>query len=562
MNTEMVYRSRDYQAEAVSAVFEEWEDKSSTLIVCPTGTGKTNIFCDVISRMQPKRAMVLAHRGELVTQAVRRLRNTFGIRADVEMADLQASEFYIDRAPVVVSTIQTQCAGNGGHGRMKLFDPFDFGLVVCDEAHHYTSPSFRKVLDHYKQNPELKILGVTATPDRADEEALGQVFESVAYAYEILDAINDGWLVPVDQKMVHIEGLDFSLIRTTAGDLNGADLAAVMEAEKNLQGIAAASIDIIGSDKRTLVFTVTVKQAEMLAEIFNRHRAGMADWVCGATPKHQRHKIFKDFDSGKTQVLVNVGVATEGYDNPKVEVIVQGRPTKSRCLYAQIIGRSLRPLAGIVDGLETADQRKTAISNSPKPSALVLDFVGNAGRHKLMSTADILGGKVSEEAIARAVDKVKKSGKAMRMDQALADAERDIQREIEERKRREAARKAHLIAEAKYSTKTVSPFDVFGLRPANSRGWDRGRSLTENQRAMLLRNGVNPANLPFAQSRQLLNEMHKRINKGLCSLKQAQLLLKHGYDVKGVTFQEANRLIDGLKKNNWRRPSESVAVGA
>lgn len=552
---------RDYQQEAVEAVFSEWQERNSTLVVCPTGTGKTQIFCEVIRRMQPKRAMVLAHRGELITQAVNRLSNDFGIRADIEMADFTADEFYHNRAPVVVSTIQTQCAGNGGHGRMKIFDPSDFGLVICDEAHHYTSPSFRKVLDHYKQNPDLKILGVTATPDRADEEALGQVFESVAYDYEILDAIHDGWLVPVDQKMVHIEGLDFSQVRTMAGDLNGADLAAVMEAEKNLQGIAAASIDIIGTDKRTLVFTVTVKQAEMLSEIFNRHRPGMADWICGKTPKHERHRVFKDFDTGRIQVLVNVGVATEGYDNPKVEVIIQGRPTKSRCLYAQIIGRSLRPLKGTVDGLATAEERKQAIAESIKPSALVLDFVGNAGRHKLMTTADILGGKVSEQVIAKAIEKAKKSGKAVRMDQALDEAERDIQREIEERQRREAARKAHLVATAQYRTKNISPFDVLELKPARARGWDIGKSLSEKQHAMLVRNGVNPSTLPFAQSRQILNELHKRRNSGLCSLKQAKCLMGFGYETKNMSFEEANKLITALKANNWRRPAEHKSVG-
>src|ERR1051326_393428 len=544
---------RDYQAEAVVSVMNEWQEKNSTLVVCPTGTGKTQIFCDIIRRMQPKRAMVLAHRGELITQAVNRLRSDFGISADIEMADLCADEMYHNRAPVVVSTIQTQCAGNGGYGRMRIFDPFDFGLVVCDEAHHYTSPSFRRVLDYYKQNPELKILGVTATPDRADEEALGQVFESVAYDYEILDAIHDGWLVPVDQKMVHIEGLDFSHIRTTAGDLNGADLAAVMEAEKNLQGIAAASIDIIGDSKRTLVFTVTVKQAEMLSEIFNRHREGMANWICGKTPKDQRHRIFGDFDTGRTQVLVNVGVATEGYDNPKVEVIVQGRPTKSRCLYAQIIGRSLRPLKGVVDGLDAAEERKAAIASSEKPSALVLDFVGNAGRHKLMTTADILGGKVSEEAVARAIAKAKKNGKAIRMDEALDEAERDIQREVEERKRREAARKAHLVAKAQFSTKTISPFDVFELTPAKVRGWDSGRQLSEKQRACLVKQGINPDGVPYAQAKQLLLEVFKRWSTDRCSFKQARILKTRGYSAD-VSRDEAKKIIDEIAlRERWTK---------
>lgn len=544
---------RDFQSDAVEAVLTEWQDRNSTLVVCPTGTGKTRIFSEVIRRMQPKRAMVLAHREELITQAVKRLWADVGIEADVEMADRQADENYWMKAPVVVSTIQTQIAGNGGYGRMKIFDPMDFGVVICDEAHHYTSPSFRKVLNHYKQNPEIKILGVTATPDRADEQALGQVFESVCFDYEILDAIHDGWLVPVDQQLVHVEGLDFSKVRTTAGDLNGADLAAVMEAEKNLHGIASASIDIIQQGQRTLVFTVTVKQAEMLAEIYNRHRPGMADWVCGKTPKDQRHKVFERFSDGTTQVLVNVGVATEGYDNPAVEVIVQARPTKSRCLYAQIIGRSLRPLPGVVDGRTTAADRRVAIELSEKPSALVLDFVGNAGRHKLMTTADILGGKLSDEAIERAVAKAKKARAPVRMDQELDSAEREIRSEIEERKAREARKRAHLIAQAEFKTKSVDPFDMLDVRPKKASSWDYGKSLTSGQRAVLLRNGINITNMPYGQQKQLLTAIFKRKQNNLASLNQVRALRKRGINTDGVTFQQASAKLDEIsKKEGWK----------
>lgn len=542
---------RDYQEQAVSAVLREWEDKNSTLVVSPTGTGKTQTFCELIKRNLPKRAIVLAHREELITQAVRRLWS-FGVyNVEVEMADRLATDGIAD---VVVSSIQTQCARSGKLKRMEFFDPFNYQLLIADEAHHFTAPSFRRVLDHYKQNPDLKIVGFTATPDRADEEALGQVFQSVAIDYEILDAIHDGWLVPVEQKMVHIEGLDFSHIRTTAGDLNGADLAAVMEAEKNLHGIASASLEIIGAEKRTLAFTVTVKQAEMLSEIYNRHRPGMSEWVCGKTPKDQRHRIFDNFSKGVTQVLVNVGVATEGYDNPAVEVIVQGRPTKSRCLYSQIIGRSLRPLPGIVDGKERAEDRKTAIALSDKPSALVLDFVGNAGRHKLMTTADILGGKASDAAIERVIAKAKKNGKAIRMDEALDEAERDIRAEIEAKQRREAARKAHLVATARFSTKTINPFDVFQLSPAKERGWDSGKALSEKQRMTLLKQGINPDGMPFAQARQVLNELFRRWHGNLATIKQCATLRKHGYETKDVTKAEATRLIGALVANGWRRP--------
>lgn len=548
---------RAYQEEAVSGIFRAWEDFDSTLLVMATGTGKTEVFSEVIKRSHPKRAMVLAHRNELIWQAVRRIEG-LGLDCSVEMADLQADTNIWNRTPVVVSTIQTQIAGNKGNGRMAFFQPEDFGLVIVDEAHHATSPTWRKTLKYYQQNPELKILGVTATPDRADEEALGQVFQSVAYDYEILDAINDGYLVPIDQQMVFIEHLDFSAIRTTAGDLNSGDLAAVMEAEKNLHGIVSASVKIIG-ERSAVVFAVTVKQAEMMAEIFNRHRAGMAGWVCGKTPSDQRKMLLKDFDEKRVQVIVNVGVLTEGWDSPGCEVIIQARPTKSRCLYSQMVGRATRPLPGLVDGLSTAAERQAAIAQSAKPAMLVVDFVGNAGRHKLVTTADILGGKVSEDAIERA--KAKANGRPIRMDQALQEAERELQREIEARKKREAARRAKLVGHASYSSRYIDPFRVLQLEPQRARGWDKGKALSEKQRSFLLRQGVNPEGMPYGQAQQVINEFFRRWDAGLATVKQCALLQRHGYDTKNITKERASELIDGLAKNNWRRPADDRSVG-
>lgn len=548
----MLPNLRPPQAEAVISIFNEWEDKQSTLMVAPTGFGKTETFCEVIRRAQPKRAMVLAHRFELIKQASDRLWK-FNIHSDIEMADRWAEEHYWSRAPVVVSSVQTQYAGRNGNTRMKRFNPNDFGLLVVDEAHHYTAPAYKKVLDYYKQNSELKVLGVTATPDRTDEQALGQIFESVAFVYEILDAIHDGWLVPIEQQMVSVHGLDFSQVRTTAGDLNGADLAAVMEAEKNLHGIASASLEVM-QNKKTLVFTVSVKQAERLAEIFNRHREGMAGWVCADTPKDQRAKILREFSSGKTQVLVNVGVLTEGYDEPTVECIVQARPTKSRCLYAQICGRSLRPLPGIVDGLNSADERKQAIANSPKPSALILDFVGNSGKHKLITTADILGGKLSDEVIERAVKKAQESKSPVRMAEELDKAERDIHEEIEKRKRAEAARRANVKAQADYKLRSVDPFDILGITPARVRGWDEGKQISEKQRRVLLRAGINPDKLSYGQQKQLLIALFARMDQKMCSVRQAQLLRKRNIDTTGMTFDQASARINEIaSREGWAR---------
>ena len=545
---------RPYQLAASDAIFKEWQDNDSTLVVMPTGGGKTILFADVIRRVFPRRALVIAHREELIFQARDKIQRVTGLSADVEMGEYRADGGLFGSSRVVVSTIQTQCSGGDGGGRMSKFDPQRFGVLIIDEAHHATSPTYRRVIDYYRTNPALKVLGVTATPDRADEEALGQVFQSVAFDYEVLDAIHDGWLVPIEQQMVHVEGLDYSSIRTTAGDLNGGDLAAVMEAEKTLQQMASASLTIIGQ-RRALVFTASVKAAEMTAEIFNRHRAEMAAWVCGKTDRDERRKVLADFAAGKIQVVCNCGVLTEGFDDPGVEVIIMGRPTKSRSLYSQMVGRSTRPLPGVVDGPETAAERRAAIAASAKPSCLVVDFVGNAGKHKLVTSADILGGKVSEEALELALARTLKAGGPVKMAEALDEAEAELQ---EQKRLAEAARRARLVATARFTTQSIDPFDVLHLDPVKPRGWDNVKQLTEKQRSLLAKQGINPDNLSFAQGKQLISEIFRRWDGKLCSFKQAKVLRKYGYGTE-VSFTEASATIDALAKNGWVRPARGNA---
>lgn len=542
---------RDYQKECSGSIFSEWDNEDSTLAVLPTGTGKTIIIADVIRKAFPRRAMFLAHRQELIYQACDKIRRTTGLTTGIEMGDQRTDIGGAFRMSVVVSTIQTLGSGGDGGGRMGKFDPMKFGILIIDEAHHATSPSYRRVIDYYRSNPKLKVLGVTATPDRGDEEALGQVFKTVAFDYEILDAIRDGWLVPIEQQMVTINGLDFSSVRTTAGDLNSADLAAVMEAEKVLHGVVGSTIDIIGS-KRALVFTASVKHAEMASEIFNRHKSGMSEWVCGGTDTDKRKLINQKFDSSEIQVLCNCGTHTEGYDSPGIEVIVMARPTKSRSLYAQMIGRSTRALPGVVDGhgLDTPDLRKASIANSPKPSCLVIDFVGNSGKHKLMTTADILGGKVSDVAIESAIIRAKNSSKPVRMDTLLeeeeaAQKERDVRRILEE------ARRMRLRAKVSFSQTTIDPFNILQIQPVKQRGWDQGKVLSEKQRNFMRKSGINPDSMNYSAAKQLIGELITRFDKHLCTLNQAKVLKKFGYRTD-MTFQEASQTIDAVAKNGWK----------
>ena len=592
---------RPYQSAASDAIFKEWQENDSTLVVMPTGGGKTILFADVIRRVFPRRALVIAHREELIFQARDKIERVTGLSADVEMGDYRAEGGLFGQARVVVSTVQTQCSGGDGGGRMAKFDPQGFGVLIIDEAHHATSPSYRRVIDYYRTNPALKVLGVTATPDRADEAALGQVFQSVAFDYEVLDAIHDGWLVPIEQQMVHVEGLDYSSIRTTAGDLNGADLAAVMEAEKNLQQMASASLAILQKIEerrgfpsapqqnvltpppssglrppsptpvgegpcgarptyrpRALVFTASVKAAELTAEIFNRHRPDMASWVSGRTEREERRRVLADFAAGKVQVVCNCGVLTEGFDDPGVEVVIMGRPTKSRSLYSQMVGRSTRPLPGVVDGPETAEARRAAIAASAKPSCLVVDFVGNAGRHKLVTSADILGGSVSDEAIELAASRAAQTRGPVNMSGALDEAEAELARQREEARQAEAARRARLVATARFTTQAVDPFDVLHMDPVKARGWDTGRQLTEKQRSLLAKQGINPDGISFSEGKQLIAELFRRWDGKLCSFKQAKVLRRYGLNTE-VSFAEASATIDSLARNKWRKPEARSA---
>lgn len=557
---------RPYQQGASDAVFEAWQDYASALVVCPTGVGKTQIFCDVTRRIMEdcvnhagKKVIILVHREELATQASKRLQS-FGLSCGIEMANQKCSPNPKKQPRIIVSTIQSLISGMNGEGRMYKFRPSDFSAVIVDECHHATAKSWTKVIDFFRINKDLKVLGVTATPDRADEMALGQIFETVAFEYEIIDAISDGWLVPIEQRIIRVDGLDFSHVKTTAGDLNAKELGDIMDMEENLHGVVSPSIEIIGN-KRAIVFAVTVKQAELYAEIFNRHREGMADWVCGKTPKMDRAEKLSLFNEGHIQVMINVGVLTEGFDSPGVEVIIQARPTKSRSLYCQMVGRSTRPLPGVVDPHPLAEHRRHAIATSAKKSCLVIDFVGNSGRHKLMTTADILGGNTNEEALERAIKRAKDSNEAVDMKELVEEEVERIRLEMEEKRKLEAARRARLIGKAQYTSRSINPFDVFQLVAAEERGWDKNKKLSQKQIDFLLKCGIDPSSMSYAQGKQMVDHIHYRFKNKLCTMKQCSLLQKHGYDTKTLKMSEATVLIDALAKNGWKRPAPAAATG-
>lgn len=518
-----VVRLRPYQTEAVRSVFNEWNRYTSTMINLPTGTGKSVCFSAVMDRVirenPDSRILVLAHREELILQGVKHAQNV-GLEVGVEMGGQRAA-----KEPVIISTVQTQtawskcracfgegcdrCHGKGKRRRLQRFKPQDFSTLIIDEAHHATADTYRVVMEWYKQNPQLKILMVTATPKRTDNIGLHNVCDSVAYEMDLRSAISQGWLVPIRQQFVTVEGLDLSKVRTRNGDLvDGERERAFLgetsqEEEELLHAIAYPTIKA-ANGRRALVFAAGQEHAEKLTAAFNAYDGTEAEFVIDKTDRAERRKIVQRFKDGKTQVLVNCMVFTEGFDVPDAAVCANARPTKSTSLYQQMIGRVTRPEAGVVDGLESDEDRREAIANSGKPHCLVLDFTGDSGNHKLVSVGDILAGDDVEPIdLQAALIAAEKAGEPVDIEELIEKAK---QAREEAAARKEEARKRRLQTEtyAHGGTIHATDVDIFGGRSFDPfADYTPGPTqATQKQVAFLMKLGVQPETATGYSKRQ------------------------------------------------------------
>lgn len=454
------------------------------------------------------RMLVLAHRSELIYQAAATARNA-GLSVGIEMGGHRAS-----KEDVIVSTVQTQiskrkcraCAGGGcelcdGRGkrfRFESFKPDEFGLMIVDEAHHAAAKSYRMVMEYYRQNPALKILLVTATPKRADGVGLHNVCDSVAYEMDLRAAISGGWLCPIRQRFVTVDSLDLSQVGCkTGGDLADGELERAFlgetdkEEEERLHAIAKPTIDE-ANGRPALVFASGCTHAEKLVAAFNAYDGVTAELVLGHTDKDERKRIVSRYKGGNTQILVGVGVFTEGFDAPNTAVVAVARPTKSESLYLQMIGRGTRPVAGTVDGIGEDSDRRQAIAASMKPTCTVLDFVGNSGRHKLISVADVLAGTdVDPVDLAAALKQAKAVAAPVDMEELIEKAKQareEKARRAEEQRQQMMTR--HRAEKADYTAQDVDLFRGGNFNPFTDyepTPW----SATPKQVSLLMSLGVN-----------------------------------------------------------------------
>jgi superfamily II DNA or RNA helicase len=529
---------RDYQIATVEAVRAELKENRGTLALLATGTGKTQIACELIKHW-PGRSLFIAHRDELIQQAAKRLEQFTGDWPDIEQAGAHATP---QGGAHVVASIQSISR----QGRLERFDPNEFDLIVVDEAHHGTARTYRRVLDYFES---AKVLGLTATADRADGEALGQIVDSVAYQYELPDAISDGWLCPVRFSSVTVDGLDFSPIHTVAGDFNKGELDALMASEENLHAVARPTVELAG-DRKTLVFTTSVHNAHRLAEIIDRYTTpGAAFAIDGKTDKDDRRRLLQGYHAGEHQFFVNVGIATEGYDEPEVACVVMGRPTKSRSLYAQMAGRGTR------GGVRCPVGDKTDL--------LVLDFVGNSGRHDVVSALDILGGRLSDDELARAKKVARESERPTSMEQALEEARirhEKHQRELAEI--RNKSKRKGVRANVNYSVES-DPYKVLGVR--RDYMYDRygyaqasEKQIAAIEKMMGKRANELPQLISKHEASRMLGKLVGRAKANKCTYAQMRALQKFGYEAENWTFKQANLVMSMLASNGWRKPPDRM----
>jgi superfamily II DNA or RNA helicase len=496
---------RPYQVAAVEAIGQQFAaGHQRTLLVLPTGTGKTQVFAQVIAQAVARgaRALVLAHRTELLAQAQARL-EAVGLWAQREQADQRAG-----LARVVVASVQTLRGA-----RLQAWAPTAFGLIVIDECHRATAAGYEAIVRHFA---DADVLGVTATADRADGQRLGRLFPTVAYELTLRDALRGGWLAPICARRVEL-AVDLDTVRTVAGELDAEELGSALTAPAALAGVVAPLLALAGA-RPTLVFAVTVAHAHALVAALNARRPGCARAVSGASSPFERQRAAVDLAAGRVQFVANAQLWTEGFDLPAISCVALVRPTKSRALYTQMVGRGTRLAPG-------------------KTDCLVLDFTGNTRRHRLMSPVDLFGPAPPEAARRRAEQHLTTSGGDV---QAVVDAAV----EAEARAAIDAAAAAAAARQVRWISQDVLELlgDEVPEDPATVAA--PPTLATHEQRAVLAAAGiaVAPA-LTAAEAQRVLEALGRRHRAGLATYKQVRLLRTFGVDATHLSKLAAMRQI-------------------
>ena len=503
---------RPYQEEALRAIHAGFREFDRQLVVLPTGSGKTILFSQLAANFHPRRTLILAHREELIGQAVDKLHASTGIAADVERAGCRASL----AAPAVVASVQTLMQDV----RRARWPRDHFALVVADEAHKVMSESWQKVLSHF--DGHAKVIGVTATPDRGDNQNLGSYFQSIAYEATMLDLTEAGWLAPVRVQTVPL-GISLEGVRSVAGDFQAEDLGHALE--PYLERI----VDILCGyrERKILVFLPLIWVSVRFAALC-RKKGLAAEHIDGQSP--DRREILARFSKGETRLLANAMLLTEGYDEPSIDCVVCLRPTRVRSLYSQILGRGTRLFPG-------------------KDHLLVLDFLWQYKDHRLIQPAHLVARDDEEAAaITRALGDDGFLGEARdlaeeerRKELAKKAAETDRTRKLVERLEQNRHRPSHILDPLELA---VSLNEARLAHYVPNLPW-QAQPLSDKQRQALSRFGIDPREVTCrGHASLLLDRLFERRQLKLATPRQVRALQRLGHPHPETTsFEEASAFL-------------------
>lgn len=569
---------RPFQSEDVAAVLAAHAKHQCVIGRAATGLGKAVELAALAAHYsQFGRVMVLVDVTKLVRQLADTIKWFTGVVPGIEMADETASNgnsmYCVAADKIIVSTVQTQYSGGEDRERYRRFDPDEFSCILLDECELFLAPKARSVVAWYQRNEKVRIYGCTATPFRSDGVAMADLFEHVAFNRDIRWGVAQGWLTRVDQKFVRTS-LDFSTLKTNVddegeSDFSADDLAEKINNDRTLMEIARGTLEVAG-DRRTIIVCPNVAMAEAVAQHLDGLRPGCAKCIYGTMTDEQKDAAFSGHREGKFQFLASVMMLTKGYDDDRVACIVNLRKTKSKRLYQQILGRATRVLKGLVEGMETPEERRAAIAASSKPVALMADLVGVERSVRQVSVIDILG-TPSCETVAEMAQQFMLDDETMSMEDAEAKAEEVVEMEQEavraaaeaeeQRKEDEFYRKLYRAHDIKVNVEVQdydddSSFHVADKPPS---GLHHAKHLNILRKAKLT--DAEIAAIPPEQAGKVVGEIIRRWKAGLCSWRQAKALQRAGYskdELREMTRETASAAMDEVKANGWKRPTVEV----
>lgn len=512
---------RPYQETAREKVEAEWEaGRDKTLLVLPTGCGKTVVFSKIAEDRVCKgdKVLILAHRGELLQQAADKIKKTTGLACSVEKAEQTSLGCYERITVGSVQSLQRPA-------RLEKFKPDHFGTIIIDEAHHAISQGYQEVLQHFNS---AKVLGVTATPDRGDMKSLGSFFESLAFEYKLPQAIKEGYLCKIKALTIPLK-IDLSKVAIQAGDYKAADIGTALD--PYLEQIAE-EMTTHCQDRKTVVFLPLVATSKKFCAILNRKGFKAAE-VNGNS--QDRDEKLQDFAKNKYNVLCNSMLLTEGWDCPDVDCVIVLRPTKVRSLYSQMVGRGTR-------------------LSPNKEDLLILDFLWHTERHELCHPAHLIS--ESAEVAERMTKDIDEAGEPVDLEEIEQRAEGEVIQEREEALAKELAamrRKKQKLVDPLQFEMSIQAEDLAHYVPTFA--YEMAPA-SEKQLAALEKFGILPEGVQNAgHAGKILDRLAARRDAGLTTPKQIRFLEQRGFRHVGTwEFEKANNMIARISSNGWRIP--------